>query len=96
MTGIFKRRVGDMNSVTVWHWFGLAVLLVLLMVLFLVVTTPPDTGGGVDEVDQPKYGEPVDAAVFRHVDEEAGVVCWTGKNSISCLPIWDTLLGWGK
>jgi hypothetical protein len=33
--------------------------------------------------------------VYRFVDEEAGVVCWTYKvwETLTCLPIKDTLLG---
>jgi len=67
------------------------VLFVLLAVVLLTVSCAPnyDANSTSDEID----GN-AGVGVVRYIDYEAGVVCWIFRfgESVSCMPISDTLL----
>jgi hypothetical protein len=70
------------------HWTLIAAA---LLVLFYVALA----GCGQPQPSQTEE-EQIESEITRHMDEEAGVVCWVYSNGyqggISCLPIGDTRL----
>lgn len=47
-------------------------------------------------LDDEAVGYASGGSVYRVIDTEAGVVCWSKANGLSCLPISDTLLDTGR
>lgn len=70
-------------------------LICLLCLALSACTVAVDGPVAVVENEKPSYGTSVNVIVSRHIDEEAGVVCWTHhpRGGISCLPIGQTFLG---
>jgi len=69
---------------------GLAVMAVVSLIIFGIVTAVQSHSSDIPKLEQTYIGNDV----YRFVDEEAGVVCWTYKvwETLTCLPIKDTLL----
>jgi hypothetical protein len=76
-------------------WGSFVLLLATIAIIFLIIfgsiTTIQSYTSNISKPERTYIGEDV----YRFVDEEAGVVCWTYRvwETLTCLPIKDTLLG---
>jgi hypothetical protein len=71
------------------------IIMMILVLITLVGCASYPTESPIRDVpnDDIKIFDSLSNGVFRFIDKEAGVVCWTVyQNGISCLPIGETKL----
>lgn len=79
--------------------FALVCLAVLITLSIFLLAEPDyfvhrtDVPVQSTQASTDEYGTQIDILVWRHIDHETGVVCYTSQGGMSCLPINSLPLG---